>query len=44
MLGDLEEMVNTDVMDDLISPQGKYRESFMLIIMIEVCQEWWVNK
>ena len=44
MLGDLEEMVITDVMDDLISPQGKYRESFMLIIMIEVCQEWWVNK
>ena len=44
MLGDLEEMVITDVMDDLILPQGKYPESFMLIIILDVCQEWWVNK
>ena len=26
-------------MDDLILPQGRYPESFMLISLLEVCQE-----
>ena len=33
-------MVILDVMDDLILPQGRYPESFMLIYLLEVCQEW----
>ena len=35
-------MVIPDVMDDLILPQGRYPESFMLISLLEVCQEWGV--
>ena len=40
----MEDMVVLDVMDDLILPQGKYPESFMLISLLEVCQEWGVKK
>ena len=36
---ELEDMVIPDVMDDLILPQGRYPESFMLISLLEVCQE-----
>ena len=32
-------MVIPDVIDLLILPQGKYPESFMLISLLEVCQE-----
>ena len=35
-------MVILDVMDDLILPQGRYPESFVLISLLEVCQEWGV--
>ena len=28
------------VMNDLILPQGRYPESFVLISLLEVCQEW----
>ena len=33
-----------DVMVDLILPQGRYPESFVLISLLEVCQEWGVKK
>ena len=42
LTGDLEDMVILDVMDDLILPQGRYPESFVLISLLEVCQEWGV--
>ena len=35
-------MVILDVMDDLILTQGIYPESFVLISLLEVCQEWGV--
>ena len=38
--GDMEDMVILDVIDDLILPQGRYPESFVLISLLEVCQEW----
>ena len=28
-----------DVMDDFVSPKGRYNESFVLISLLEVCQE-----
>ena len=37
-------MVIPDVKDDLILPKGKYSESFVLISLLEVCQEWGVKK
>ena len=37
--GDLEDLVISDIMDHLISPQGRYPESCMMISIIEVCQE-----
>ena len=40
----MEDMVIPDVMDDLILTQGRYTESFMLISLLEVCQEWGVKK
>ena len=36
---DLEDMVIPDVTGDLILPQGRYPESFVLISLLEVCQE-----
>ena len=44
MTGDLEDMVIPGVMDDLISPQGRYPERFMFISLLEVCQKLWVKK
>ena len=38
----MEDMVIPDVMDDLFLTQGRYTESFMLISLLEVCQEWGV--
>ena len=35
----MEDRVILDVMDDVFLPQGKYPESFMLIYLLEVCQE-----
>ena len=32
-----------DIMDHLGGPQGKYSESFVLIYLLEVCQEWGVK-
>ena len=42
LTGDLEDMVILDVMDDLILPQGRYPENFMLRSLLEVCQKWGV--
>ena len=39
LTGDLQDMVILDVLDDLILPQGRYPESFVLISLLEVCQE-----
>ena len=36
-------MVILDVINDLILPQGIYLESFVLISLLEVCQEWGVK-
>ena len=33
-------MVIPDVMDDLILPPGRYPESFLLISLLQVRQEW----
>ena len=41
---DLEDMVIPDVTGDLFLPQGRYPESFVLISLVEVCQEWGVKK
>ena len=43
-MGDLDYMVIPDVMDDLVSPPERYPESFVLISLFEVCQEWGVKK
>ena len=37
-------MVILDVMDDHILPPGRYPESFVLISLLEVCQEGGVKK
>ena len=37
---DLEGRAIPDVMDNLILPQGRYLESFVLISLSGVCQEW----
>ena len=42
LTGDMEEMVILDFMDDLILPKEKYPESFVLIFLLKVCQEWGV--
>ena len=39
LTGDLEDRVILDVMDDFVLPKGKYPESFVLISLLEVCQE-----
>ena len=44
LIRDLDGMVIPDVMDDLISSLGKYPESFVLISLLEVCEEWDVKK
>ena len=38
--GNLEDRVILDAMDVLGRPQGTYPESFVLISLLEVCQEW----
>ena len=36
---DMEDRVIPDVMNDVFSPQGRYPEKFVLISLLEVCQE-----
>ena len=38
-MGDMEDMVITDVMNDVFLPQGRYPENFVLIYPWEVCQK-----
>ena len=40
LTGDLEDMVIRDVMDDHILAPERYPENFVLISILEVCQEW----
>ena len=35
----MEDMVIPDVMNDVLLPQRRYPENFMLISQLEVCQE-----
>ena len=35
----MEDMVIPDVMNDIFIPQGRYPENFVLISLLEVCQE-----
>ena len=43
LIRDLEGMLIPDTMDDLILPRERYFESFVLISLSEVCQEWGVK-
>ena len=47
LTGDLDDRVILYCMDVLGRPKGSYPESFMLISLLEVCQEWgsfmWVH-
>ena len=40
LTGDFEDRVIHDIMDDLVWPKRRYPESFGLISLLEVCQEW----
>ena len=40
LTGDLKDRVILDIMDDLFWPQKRYLENFMMISVLEVCQEW----
>ena len=44
LTGDMEDRVILDVMNDVVLPQGKYPENFVLISQLEVCQEEGVKK
>ena len=35
----MDDRVITFIMNDVISPQGRYPENFVLISLLEVCQE-----
>ena len=35
----MEDIVVPDVMNDVFLPQGRYPENFVLISLLEVCQE-----
>ena len=35
----MEDLVNLDVMNDVYLPKGRYPENFVLIYLLEVCQE-----
>ena len=40
----MEDRLILDVMDDIFLPQGIYPETFVLISLLEVSQEWGVKK
>ena len=40
LTGDMEDMAIQDIMNDLILTQGRYSESFILISLLEVYQEF----
>ena len=39
LTGDMEDWVIPDIMNDVFLPQGRYPENFVLISLLEVCQE-----
>ena len=43
-MGDMDDRVITDIMNDVLLPQGRYPENFMLISQWKVCQEEGVKK
>ena len=44
LTGDMEDRVIPDIMNDVFLPQGRYPENFVLISLLEVCQEGGVKK
>ena len=44
LTGDMDDRVIPDVMNDVLLPQGRYPEKFMLISQWEVCQEGGIKK
>ena len=40
----MEDMVIPDIMNDVLLPKERYPENFVLISLLEVCQEWGVKK
>ena len=40
----MEDMVIPGIMNDVFLPQGRYPENFVLISLLEVCQEGGVKK
>ena len=43
-MGDLDDRVILEGMDDNILAPGRYPENFMLISLIEVCQDWGLRR
>ena len=41
---DIDERIIPDVMNDVLLPQGRYPENFVLISQLKVCQEGGVKK
>ena len=41
---DMDDMVIPDIMNDVFLPHGRYPENFVLISLLEVCQEGGVKK
>ena len=39
LTGDMEDRVIPDVMNDVLLPQGRYPENFVLLSHFKVCQE-----
>ena len=44
LTGDMEDRVIPDIMNHVFLPQGRYPENFVLISLLEVCQEGGVKK
>ena len=40
----MDDRVIPDVISDVLLPQERYPENFVLISQLEVCQEWGVKK
>ena len=44
LIGDMDDRVIPDVMNNVFLPQGRYPENFVLLSQLEVCQEGSVKK
>ena len=44
LMGDMGDMVVPDIMNDVFLPQKTYPKNFVLISLLEVCQEGGVKK